>query len=125
MRLLLVHIEEGREMFNNGDDESPQLFVTNVGNTFNDSTFVHYWSSLMRTASAFQIQRFPPSVGRTIFIEDYSSCQHPDKWEGAALIMGNTPNQWRASYMPSKKQRLVQAAVDNHAAYSANCGHAP
>ena len=117
LRLMLVHIQQGRDMITSWQ-KTPELFVSNLGRVFSDSTFVHYWTSLMRTAAAFKIPRFPPSDGRTIFVEDFTSSQHPNKWEGAALIMGNTTQQWRASYMPSKKQRLVAAAVENHASFT-------
>ena len=40
--------------------------------------------------------------------------QRPDTWEGVALVMGNSVAQWKASYNPSRKRRLAQAAVRAH-----------
>jgi hypothetical protein len=62
---------------------------------------------------------FPPSLARTMFVEDYTSEYGvpPEFWDGAAAIMGNSVAQWGQSYNPSKIRRLAQRAVNAHAAY--------
>ena len=122
--LLLVHIREGRALLTleKADDEVPgRLFVTHEMNAFTDATFVHYWASTMRTAPA-GLKYFPPSQARTIFVEEYTrEGSSAEFWEGAAIIMGNTVNQWKQSYNPSRKRRMAEGAVmDMHRRHTAN-----
>ena len=39
-------------------------------------------------------------------------------WEGASYSMGNSTKQWRASYNPSHKKRMVQEAVHAHTTFT-------
>lgn len=118
--LMLIHIERGREALNDGSvdgEVSPNLFVSNKGNTFSDATFVHYWTSLMRDCDLFGFERFPPTHGRTIFVQDYTEDGDPEMWEGAALVMGNSLRQWKQTYWPSRNKRMVDRAISNHVDY--------
>jgi hypothetical protein len=79
-------------------------------------------------SSAQDLKYFPPSIARTVFVEDYTSEYgvEPDMWDGAAVIMGNSTVQWRASYNPSRKRRDATNALSLHEAYvAARTGPAP
>jgi hypothetical protein len=109
--LLLSHIEEGRfalEQVGFNKEACLKLFVSNAGNPFSDATFVHYWKTAMDTALGFGLPYITPTLARTVFIEDCCNHTPPQFWEGAALVMGNTVKQWRQSYNPSRKRRLVE-----------------
>ena len=114
-KLLLAHIKAGRRILTL-EDPSPshRLFVNDQGKPFNDSTFVQYWGKSMVTARPYGLKYYPPSRARTIFVEEYTAVhQHePDMWDGAAAVMGNSVEQWRQTYNPSRKRRLAQMAVD-------------
>jgi hypothetical protein len=71
--------------------------------------------------SAPDLKYFPPSLARTVFVEDYTSEYgvEPDMWDGAAVIMGNCTAQWKASYNPSRKRRDASQALKRHEAYVA------
>ena len=61
--------------------------------------------------------KFPPSLARTMFVDEFSAAFGvlPKDWaEGAANIMGNTVEQWKASYAPKRKSRLAQLAIASH-----------
>lgn len=118
--LLMVHIERGRQALDSSyaclmqGEVSPYLFVSNQGKTFSDSTFVHYWDSLMSNAKQFGFERFPPTYARTIFIEDFTLTGEASLMEGASMVMGNSVRQWEATYNPSRKRRLVENSVAGH-----------
>jgi hypothetical protein len=120
-KLMLAHIAEGHgQLVLERPDRMLNLFVTRQGAAFNDATFVHFWRTLMGATSLPEgLAYFPPSLARTVFVEDYTSefGVEPDGWDGAAIIMGNCVNQWRKSYNPSGRNRGAQRAVNAHAAY--------
>ena len=116
-KLLLAHISAGRRLLTLEQPyPSNRLFVNDQGKPFTDVTFVHYWGKCMLTARAFDIQYYPPSRARTIFVEEWTAVhqEEPDMWDGAAAVMGNSVEQWRQTYNPSRKRRLAQLAVDTH-----------
>lgn len=117
--LLLSHVEEGRAALEAAATNTTciKLFVSQQGNPFSDATFIHYWRSTMASAAAFGLTYITPTIARTVFVEDYSSHCPPQFWEGAATVMGNTVRQWKASYMPSRKRKLVQNMAYNFQAY--------
>lgn len=118
--LMSIHVKVGRGILTltTPDDEpETRLFVSDAGMAFTDATFTQYWGKLMRQgAAAHALPYFAPSKARTIFVEAYMSATatDPDAWEGAAAIMGNSPRQWRDSYTPNRKRRLVALAVQRH-----------
>lgn len=126
-RLLLAHITEGHGiMVIEKPDDEPirRLFLSNSKLPFNDVTFVHYWKAAMSSAKEYGLPYFPPSAARTVFVEDYTSANgmEPENWDGAAAVMGNRVEQWRANYWPSRKRRAVQDAVAGHARFAAGGG---
>ncbi len=95
------------------------------GLEYNDVTFRNFWKWAMEK-SAPNLKYFPPSLARTVFVEDYTSEYgvEPDMWDGAAVIMGNCTTQWKASYNPSRKRRNATQALSCHEAYvAARTGH--
>lgn len=116
--LLLTHLSDGLQVLTNSlPDEHTRVFVTGSGRAFSCVTFSQYWAKLMRVAEQlYGINPFPPSLARKIFIDNYTAKHgiEPDLLEGAAVVMGNTPQQWIKSYNPSRKRRLVDAAVSKH-----------
>jgi hypothetical protein len=118
--LLLIHINAGRDILTlTSPDDEPEtrLFVSDAGMAFTDATFTQYWAKLMRWGTlTHALPYFAPSKARTIFVEAYmsSTATDPEVWEGAAAIMGNSPRQWRDSYTPNRKRRLVALAVQRH-----------
>ena len=122
-RLLLAHVRYGHLLLTqeNPDAASGRLFVLDSGKAFDDSTFVQYWSKAMRqTAGKFNLPYFPPSKARTMFVEAYTEQNggmEPSFWDGASAIMGNTPQQWNASYRPSKRQRDADKVVGSYSEF--------
>ena len=120
--LLLIHIKAGRavltlEQADDDDSAEDRLFVSRAGIAFSNATFTQYWGKVMgRALQTHGITYFPPSKARTIFVEAYlqAHAADPELWEGAAAIMGNTPRQWRDSYTPNRKRRLIAQAVQGH-----------
>jgi len=90
-----------------------QMFVTKSGSAFNDVTFVQYWQEAMKTAPS-GLPYHPPSKFRTIFVEEFTAHHHmePELWDGAAVIMGNSVEQWQRTYNPSRKRRMAQQVVN-------------
>jgi hypothetical protein len=88
------------------------------GLEYNDVTFRNFWKWVM-DSTATNLKYFPPSLARTVFVEDYTSEYgvEPDMWDGAAVIMGNCTAQWKASYNPSRKRRDAKQALIRHEAY--------
>eukprot|EP00955_Chlamydomonas_euryale_P070239 360693-Chlamydomonas_euryale.AAC.1 len=128
-KLLLAHIMEGHTLLTQaGGTIVPNLIVTSRGEAYPcPSVFTQTWARIMKgcpIAARLGLQYFAPSAARTIFVEGYTSTHGvgPELWEGAALIMGNSVQQWFQSYNPSKKRRLAQQTVDNHSAYITNMG---
>lgn len=115
LKLWLAHILEGRNLLTlESSDPARTMFVSEAGNSFSPSTLVHYWdTSMRRTATAYGIEYFSPSKARTIFVEEFSRLHghSPDLLDGAAAIMGNSVEQWHATYNPTRKRRLAQAAA--------------
>jgi hypothetical protein len=115
-KLWMAHICGGRELLTlEKPIPSGRVLVTDDGNSFNNATFVHYWEKAMRTAKPYGIKYVPPSRMRSVFVEQYTAVHHaePEMWDGAAVIMGNSVEQWRRTYNPSLKRRLAQRAVAN------------
>ena len=118
--LLHVHIRAGHPtltLTSPDDDVDTRLFVSDAGRAFSNATFTQYWGKQMRAAAmSHGLPYFAPSKAHTIFVEGYTQAAAADLelWEGAAAIMGNTPRQWRDSYTPGRKRRLVAQAVLRH-----------
>lgn len=51
---------------------SPELFRSQWGNQFSNSTFTQYWALLMRTALPLGLSYFPPNLARTSFVESFT-----------------------------------------------------
>jgi hypothetical protein len=118
-KLVLAHVKEGHKLLTlEREDSMLRLFVTKQGKEFNDATFCQFWETLM-SSTASGMKYFPPSLARTVFVEDYTSEYgvEPDMWDGAAVIMGNSTAQWSASYNPSRKRRIAGRAINGHEAY--------
>ena len=111
LKLLLAHIVEGRALLTLEDPlPARTLFVNDKGNAFTASTLVQYWAKVMkRTAVQHGLEYFCPSKARTVFVEEYTKLhgQSPDLMDGAAAIMGNSVEQWHATYNPSRKRSLA------------------
>lgn len=122
-KLLLAHIFQGQHLLTHHLPEPEHhMFVRKSGSPFTDAVFTQYWGKLMGYANRkHQLAYFPPSLARTIFVEDYTSVYGscPDVLQGAAAIMGNTVEQWGKSYNPSKKRRLAQQVVAGHQQFTA------
>jgi hypothetical protein len=122
LKLFLAHVFEGHRLLTlERDTPIQRLFVNKRGSIFNDTTFVHYWASLMAQTETGGMTYFAPSFARTSFIEDYTSefGVDPEMWDGAAIAMGNSLPQWGASYNPSKRSRMAQRALVGHGDYTA------
>lgn len=118
-KLLLTHIKQGHKVLTQAKGEKVvHLFVSRYSNPFSATTFNHYWENLMQRVDTMGQPYFAPSLARTMYVEDYTSEQgvHPDMWDGAAAVMGNSVNVW-SSYNPSKRKRAAQRAVDAHTEY--------
>lgn len=120
-KLLLAHIMEGQaRLIPPPEGSKPTtMFVSGSGRPFNDSTFSQWWASLLkRTAPG--ITRFPPSLARTSFVEDYT-CKYgevPEMWDGAAAIMGNSVRTWMQNYSPTLRRRRAQDVIAMHEDYT-------
>lgn len=119
-QLMLIHIQEGHEAMTTGSGRpaQPYLFMTSAGHAFNNCTFSQWWFGFYCTHGGPK-PHFPPSKGRTLFVEHFisSTGQQPHEWEGPALAMGNSVKQWREFYAPRMKGRLAQEAVQKHQAW--------
>lgn len=113
LKLWMAHVTEGRELLTKPcPDEPGTMFVSKSGRPFNACTLVQYWKKVM--ADTCTMEYFPPGKARNIFCDEFRRVHghEPDLEEGAAAIMGNSPEQWTASYTPSRKRHLSQAAAD-------------
>jgi hypothetical protein len=117
VKSLLAHINAGHTLLTENSAGMTKLFVSRPGNAFNNSTFCHFWKTLMAQRGVVQ-DYFPPSVLRTMFVEEYTAAHgaEPDMWDGCAAIMGNSVPQWRKHYNPSAKRREAAAAIAGHTA---------
>jgi hypothetical protein len=119
-KLLLWHINHGHKTLTlEQSKQTTELFVKRSGQAFQSCPeFTQYWGTLMTGSN---IPYFPPSAGRTIFVEGYTSNNGADEgcWDGAALIMGNSVKRWKESYNPSRKRRLAELALGNQQGYVA------
>lgn len=96
------------------------MFVSGASNPFSPATFHHYWTRLLdRRAKEFGVTCFPPSLARTSFVSEYTNSLgvHPNMWDGAATVMGNTVRTWHRNYSPHKRSRECQRSVDLHNAF--------
>lgn len=121
--LLVAYLLEGRQLLDRSSNNvtSMRLFVSRLGHSFSDATFTHYWKGLMDTsACSFGITYFPPTDSRTVFVEDCTYSMPMETWEGAALVMGNCVRQWKPSYWPSRKKRMVENVVASYSKYIYN-----
>lgn len=93
-------------------NEPGTMFVSGSGRSFNTSTLVQWWKKVMEDTSTMEY--FPPGKARNIFCTEFhrKHGHQPDIEEGCAAVMGNTPEQWGASYLLDKKRRLSQAAAN-------------
>jgi hypothetical protein len=72
LKLLLAHVREGSILFRNHSGEQVyHLFTSKIGRPFSDVTFNHYWKLIMTSHSVEQAY-FPPSLLRTMFIEEFT-----------------------------------------------------
>lgn len=74
LKLLLIHIKGGHELLTqddrgNSSDRMVRLFVSRSGREFTNSSFTQYWETFMRSTETNGQGYFPPSVARTMFIE--------------------------------------------------------
>lgn len=116
--LLVEHTREGYPLLTKDQPSlaDGRLFVTSIGQSFSNATFVQFWTRVFRNTGAkfFNLTYFPPSKARNMFVEAYTDSNGgapPEFWDGAAAVMGNTPRQWTASYNASKRQRDATKAV--------------
>lgn len=129
--LLLAHVLQGRDLIERksqretNNQTSLRLFVSHMGNSFSDSTFTQHWVSMMKSAKSFGVPYASPTDLRTVLIEDCTYSMPREGWDGVALIMGNCVRQWRASYWPSRKRRLIDHVVAAYTKYvtEADEGH--
>jgi hypothetical protein len=70
MKLMLAHITLGHALLTlEKGDKMVRLLVTAQGREFSDSTFCHYWATLMASTATGGIAYFRPSLARTMFVE--------------------------------------------------------
>ena len=116
-QLMLIHIREGhRVLASFHRHPQPHLFMSSSGLAFNDALFAIWWHNFYVNHNGPE-PYFPPSKGRTLFVEHFiASTGHQPKesWEGAAMAMGNSVKQWKEFYAPRMKHRLAQDAVHQH-----------
>ena len=115
--LMLIHIREGHEVLTHFlRHAQPHLFMSSSGMEFSDVLFANWWHVFYHSSNGPQ-PYFPPSKGRTLFVESFIAStghQPQESWEGAALAMGNSVKQWREFYAPRMKHMLAQEAVHSH-----------
>jgi len=121
--LLLAHFDQGHETLTAPHGGNPRLFVSSRGKPFSDPLFSTYWRDLIircHLASKHGVQHFCPQSARTAFVEDFTSAHGvgPEFWDGAAVIMGSSVNQWNQKvYRPSKKSRQAEMVLDVYEGY--------
>ena len=118
-KLFLAHINEAHKVLTipqGGSDQMVRLFARSTGRAFDNSSFDQYWAKLMRDVDTLGQAYFRPSDSRTQYIEYVTGATGlaPEFWDGIANIMGNSKQQWFASYAPSRKRRQAQDAVGAH-----------
>ena len=116
-KLLLIHIREGHGVLSRFHRHAqPHLFMSSSGLAFTDALFASWWATFYSNHQGPE-PYFPPSKGRTLFVEHFIAStghQPQESWEGAAMAMGNSVKQWREFYAPRMKHRLAQQAVHKH-----------
>lgn len=74
LKLLLVHIRAGHRLITQeSGDQMVNLLSTKRGKAFSNVTFIHYWAALMSEVDTMGQAYFPPSLARTMFIEQTTS----------------------------------------------------
>lgn len=74
LKLLLVHIGEGHKIITQeSGDQMVNLLISKRGKAFTNVTFVQYWAALMSEVDTMGQAYFPPSLARTMFIEQTTS----------------------------------------------------
>ena len=120
VKLFLAHIFEGHKLMTESvGGRRADLFLKDCkGGALTKENFTGWWRQLMHV-TAPHIPAFPPSAARTAFVEDYTSGNGvpPEMWDGAAVVMGNSVDQWGKTYNRSRSSRLAQGAVNIHAEY--------
>ena len=127
-KLFLLHIKQGHALLVLEQPYKTRTLIVGKRGadiSHNNSLFTHLWNDIMHKCpirKAYKLETFPPNDARTMFVETYTSDtgNAPEFWDGAAVVMGNSVQQWGASYNPSKRSRLAQQAVDAHQAYAQN-----
>lgn len=118
--LMLMHIKEGHGVLIRAyKHRQPHLFMSGSGLSFSDCLFAQWWHNFYHNTKG-PLPYFPPSKGRTLFVESFISStghQPQESWEGAAMAMGNSVKQWKEFYAPRMKHRLAQEAVHKHQAW--------
>ena len=118
--LMLIHIKEGHSLLTRHHRHAqPHLFMSGSGLAFSNALFANWWHGFYHSHKG-PLPFFPPSKGRTLFVEHYiaSTGHQPQEcWEGPALAMGNSVKQWREFYAPRMKGRLAQEAVHQHSVW--------
>jgi hypothetical protein len=116
-QLFLIHIREGHGVLSRFHRHAqPHLFMSSSGLAFTDTLFAVWWATFYSSHKGPE-PYFPPSKGRTLFVEHFIAStghQPQESWEGAAMAMGNSVKQWREFYAPRMKHRLAQEAVHKH-----------
>jgi hypothetical protein len=126
-KLFLLHIKQGHALLVLEQPYKTRTLIVGKRGadiSHNNSLFTHLWNDIMHKCpirKAYKLETFPPNDARTMFVETYTSDtgNAPEFWDGAAVV-GNSVQQWGASYNPSKRSRLAQQAVDAHQAYAQN-----
>lgn len=68
-----MHIRAGHKVLTQEAGRVPFLLTTDKGKGFNNVTFVQYWEKLMRSVDTMGQSYFPPSAGRTMYVEQITS----------------------------------------------------
>lgn len=117
LKLWLAHVTEGRNrlVYSLPDDEQhSKMFMSGATLPFSSSTLTQWWKVTMNnTANIHELEYFRPSLGRKSFSEDYfeKHGHSSDLMYGASAIMGNSEEQLRVTYTPTRKSKAAQKAA--------------
>lgn len=117
LKLWLAHVTEGRRLLALSlpdDDAHSKMFMSRASLPFSSSTLVQWWSvTIKNTANMHELEYFRPSLGRKSFTDDYfeKHGHSSDLLYGASAIMGNSEEQLRVTYAPTRKSKAAQRAA--------------
>lgn len=112
-QLVAFHITWGREtLLPSSMQGTPNLFVSPTnGIPFSESNWCQHWHKLMNQLVGYSVS---PQKFRRIFVNDRR--QHQEREgptdKGAAMVMGNSVEQWDKVYDVHFSNREAQTAVD-------------